>query len=53
MIYVPGVKYLNPGPPGPTKPPENIDFNFTSRDPQHDISIICLHAMVGSMLPWS
>ena len=25
----------------------------TSSDPHHDISIICLHAMVRSMLPWS
>ena len=26
---------------------------FTSSDPHHDISIICLDAMVRSMLPWS
>ena len=26
---------------------------FTSNDPRHEISIICFHAMVGSILPWS
>ena len=26
---------------------------FTSSDPHHDISIICLDAIVRSMLPWS
>ena len=25
---------------------------FTSSDPYHDISIICFHTMVRSMLPW-
>ena len=30
-----------------------LQNHFISNDPHHDISIICFHAMVRSMLPWS